>query len=63
MFWTDALNVDHNAHMTQYSVILEGLEPGTMYYIRVVPFINDAGVSYRGTPTEDASSETLSVSK
>ena len=63
MVWMDALNVDHNADVTYHSVILEGLEPGTVYYVRIVPFINDAGGSYRGTPTEDASFETLSVSK
>ena len=63
MIWIDTLNVDHNADVTYHSVILEGLEPGTVYYVRIVPFINDAGGSYRGDPTEDASFETLSVSK
>ena len=61
--WRNVSNVDHNANVARYSVTLKGLEPGTVYSVRVAPFIKDAGGSYWGTPTEDVSFETLSVSK
>ena len=53
LVWMDALNVEHNPNVTNYSVILGDLEPSTGYYVRVVPFIEDAGGSYRGVPTEE----------
>ena len=52
--WTGASTVDHNANMTHYSVILEDLEPETVYYIRVMPFVQDEGGLYLGTPTEES---------
>ena len=64
MMWTDSLEVNHNAYMRHYSLILEDLEPETAYYIRIIPFIEDADGSYRGIPTEESGPfATLSVSK
>ena len=54
MVWTDALEVNHNVHGTHYSVILDDLQPATVYYIRIIPFIEDAGGSYRGIPTDES---------
>ena len=53
MVWIDASEVDHNVNDIHYSVIIEDLEPETMYYIRVIPFIEDAVGSYQGIPTDE----------
>ena len=54
MMRIDASEVDHNVNVTHYSVIIKDLEPDTLYYIRVVPFIEDAGGSYHGIPTDES---------
>ena len=53
MMWRDVLNVEHDVLVALYSVAIENLEPATVYYIRIIPFIDDGGVLYLGSPTEE----------
>ena len=60
----DALNVTHNSCFAYYSVILDNLEPDTLYYVRVIPAIDTNNGTYHGTPTEEGGPfATLRVSK
>ena len=54
MEWIPGPQIDHDATVIVYTLVLKSLEPHTYYYVRVTPFIEDGGYMYYGTATQEA---------
>ena len=50
--WTSGPEIEHIPMVIAYTVLLDNLEPHTYYYVRVIPFIEEGGLAYYGTPTQ-----------
>ena len=51
--WTSGPEIDHNRMATTHTVFLENLQPRKYYYVRITPFIEEKGLAYYGTPTQE----------
>ena len=51
--WGSGPEVSHNPRITLHTVLLENLEPHTLYFVRVTPFIQEMGKPYYGNSTQE----------
>ena len=54
MEWISSRQTGHNAMIAVNTILLKDLKPHTSYYVRVTPFIEDAGNVYYGNATQEA---------
>ena len=60
--WVPRFQLEHKG-ATEFTVELKYLEPDTLYYVNVIPYIDEGGMSYAGFPKEGGPFRTLSYGK
>ena len=56
--WIPSLQLQHNGS-AEYIAMLKDLEPDTLYYINIIPYIEEGGISYLGFAKEAGPFRTL----
>ena len=51
--WIDGVNIEHTPTDVNYTARLDNLEPYTIYYVIILPFIVDGDSTFFGHPTEE----------
>ena len=51
--WYDGPNIGHPADGVNHTARLDNLEPNSVYYVTIVPFIVDGDSTFFGRPTEE----------
>ena len=51
--WIDGPNIEHTPTDVSYTARLDHLEPYTIYYVTIMPFIVDGDSTFFGHPTEE----------
>ena len=51
--WVDGPNIGHPANGVNHTARLDNLEPNSVYYVTIVPFIVDGDSTFLGHPAEE----------
>ena len=60
--WIPSTQLQHNGE-TEYSAVLKGLAPDTLYHVNIIPYIEDDGVRYNGFAAKGGPFRTLRYGK